>query len=663
MAGTKGVGAAEESDTTTGSLDEGGRSFEHIPALDGLRAVAVGLVLLFHLRVRGFAAGFVGVDVFFVISGFLITSLLLNEIHRTGRVSLRDFWARRARRLLPALSVVLVVVAVVTAYTAAYSQKGLVRGDLLATTFYVANWHFIRTTSYFANVGVESPLLHTWSLAIEEQFYLLWPLVVSALTAVVLRRRGLLLALLSAGIVVSAGLLALRWMPDATERAYMGTDSRVFEPLIGALGAVLVLDPRVRARIDRWGPWIAAVGAMGIAAAVMTIRSQTPWYYRGGALMLSAGTLFVVVAVWLRRAGPIGRVLRSAPFAWIGLISYGLYLWHWPIALWLGARATSGTGLVWRRILTAVLTLGAATVSFYLMERPIRRRLSGVRQGGEVSRRRVTATLVGVPLVLVTVACVGIAATTTPPVTPATRVVMLTGDSVPERLAVPLETALAAQGWRLVSVAHGGCSVTGELLLDPGGQPAPISTGCPGTVVAAQDALIQSAQPDVIIWWDRTSLHGFRTADGEDVIPGTERFWQLRRAMVEEAVTRMQAYGAVIVFVGTEPPGQAALPRPCDTGRCQWLQYMLDHYDDITVRWNALLKSVAEQRGDGVMFVDVASAVCREVVIRCNDTIGGETARPDGVHYGDKGAAFVVGFLLRQLAPVLARLEKVPPTP
>src|SRR5207249_4767268 len=150
-------------------------ALDHVRALDGVRAIGVLLVFLFHLNVIGFSAGFIGVDVFFVLSGFLITSLLLAEMNKTGKIKLSAFWARRARRLLPALVLVLVVVALVTMETATFSERASMRGDLVSTTLYVANWHFIHTASYFNNTGVISPLQHTWSLSIEEQFYVLWP--------------------------------------------------------------------------------------------------------------------------------------------------------------------------------------------------------------------------------------------------------------------------------------------------------------------------------------------------------------------------------------------------------------------------------------------------------------------------------------------------------
>ena len=245
----------------------------HIRALDGMRAVAVVLVVLFHLRVPGFAAGYLGVDVFFVLSGFLITSLLIAEMERTGRIALADFWSRRVRRLLPALALLLLVVALVTWLSATYSERASIRTDLLAATAYLANWRFIATSSYFVNTGVESPLQHTWSLAIEEQFYLLWPLV-----------------------------------------------------LAGALAAFH------RARLN-----VTVIAAFGVIASAVT-------YFDGGALVFSVATLMIVAPLWVGRGSVAEAGLSARPVAWIGLISYGVYLWHWPLIVWLGVRSAAGRG-------------------------------------------------------------------------------------------------------------------------------------------------------------------------------------------------------------------------------------------------------------------------------------------------------------------------------
>ena len=229
-----------------------------------MRAVAVVLVVLFHLRVPGFAAGYLGVDVFFVLSGFLITSLLIAEMERTGRIALADFWSRRVRRLLPALALLLLVVALVTWLSATYSERASIRTDLLAATAYLANWRFIATSSYFVNTGVESPLQHTWSLAIEEQFYLLWPLVLAGALAAFHRARLNVTVIAAFGVIASAVTMAWLFGAGGVERAYMGTDARIFEPLVGALGAVWVATPRSRSWLERtWPPDPLDRGARG----------------------------------------------------------------------------------------------------------------------------------------------------------------------------------------------------------------------------------------------------------------------------------------------------------------------------------------------------------------------------------------------------------------
>ena len=245
----------------------------HVPALDGVRAVAVMLVLLFHLGVPGFGGGFLGVDVFFVLSGFLITSLLLAEMEKAGRVSLPAFWLRRARRLLPALVLVLLAVAAAAALDPSFIERSSLRGDLLSTTGYVANWHFIGTSSYFADNGFPSPLQHTWSLAIEEQFYLVWPVILAIVAWAIHAMRARKVAIGGAALAVgaaSAVALALLWTAGHPERAYMGTDSRIFEPLLGALGAVLVTTAWCRRALRRRPGWV------GLARVRCSSRGGSP---------------------------------------------------------------------------------------------------------------------------------------------------------------------------------------------------------------------------------------------------------------------------------------------------------------------------------------------------------------------------------------------------
>jgi peptidoglycan/LPS O-acetylase OafA/YrhL len=626
----------------------------HVHALDGMRAVAVILVLLFHLQVPGFTAGFLGVDIFFVLSGFLITTLILTEIDRTGRISLPDFWARRARRLLPALAILLVTVAAVTWATATFTERTSVRGDLLATAGYVANWHLITTSSYFADIGVDSPLEHTWSLAIEEQFYVLWPLVVFAVAAAAQRRRRPAVGMV-AGIVAigSATLLWILWSPESVERAYMGTDARIFEPLVGAVGAVLVATPWVRRRLDRWGALslVLGVAALGLGLAMIAVRASS--YYFGGALFVSVATLLILGPLWIGRGGVLGKALAWTPVAWIGVVSYGAYLWHWPLIVWLGAREASGNDLFVRRVAAGVLTFVIAGVSFYLVERPIRRRATHPARTVRIRRRR--WTLAAVPISLVAIAGISVAATRVPDLPPRVPVMMLVGDSVPLHLSVAMERELSDRDWRLVSSTFGSCPVTGEAPAFQDGRPIRDAHRCSEEIVIAQDRLVDLADPDVIVWWDRWSLSGFLSGGGF-VPSGTPRFWNLRRERLQRAVNRLTSRGARIVLVADEPPGRGIATR-CTERRCHaWISFQIDHYDDITRRWNSIMRRFAQRHPDRATFISVTDAICAEDVAPCDDAIEGVPARPDGTHYEGEGERLVIRTLFRLLSPLMEPL-------
>src|SRR5262245_14814228 len=216
--------------------------YAYRPALDGVRALAVSAVLLFHGGVGALRGGFLGVDAFFVLSGFLITSLLLAERARHGRIKLSAFWVRRARRLLPALLVLLVVVVAAFRSVLAGTEVMLLRGDALAALGYIANWRMIyRGSDYFAQNASPSPLQHTWSLGIEEQFYLLWPVLMVAVLGLAARRsRAALLAVTLAGATASAIAAAMLYGPLDSNRAYFGTDARAQALLVGALLAVML---------------------------------------------------------------------------------------------------------------------------------------------------------------------------------------------------------------------------------------------------------------------------------------------------------------------------------------------------------------------------------------------------------------------------------------
>jgi len=374
------------------SMDDATRAVagRHLPALDGVRACAILGVIAYHLGFGWASGGYLGVDLFFVLSGFLITSLLVEEWCGTGRVHLGAFWGRRARRLLPALFLVLVAVAIYAVANgrlsspagggAAIDLSGL-RGDALATLFYVANWHAIFVhQSYFAQFSTPSPLQHTWSLAIEEQFYLVWPLVIVGLFRWWPGRwRRVGLGLCAVGALASAGAMAALYHAGGDpSRVYYGTDTRAFDLLVGAALALTAAGrpqpgPRVRSVLHVAAP-VAAV-LLGVLWATTGTAGELPasGMYRGG--FLGAAVLAAVVVADVRQLdqGVLGRVLSVRPLRWIGTISYGLYLWHWPVFVYLDTARTGWSGLPLDAARVAVTFLVAAA-SFYALERPVRRR-------------------------------------------------------------------------------------------------------------------------------------------------------------------------------------------------------------------------------------------------------------------------------------------------
>jgi peptidoglycan/LPS O-acetylase OafA/YrhL len=357
-------------------------SFGYKPSLDGLRAVAVGAVIAYHFFPRFAPAGYLGVDVFFVLSGYLITSLLLVEWKGTGTIDLRAFWARRARRLLPALFLVLLAFAVWSALALQPMERGRIRGEGLATLFYGANWYFIHGGQpYFDRIGI-SPLEHAWSLAVEEQFYLAWPLVVLGCLSVTLgRMRSALVPVTVLGVGVSVLLMALLYVPGDIYRSYMATDTRAHQLLIGALLAVGLRSNRARHRVNRVTPWALGPAAVVMCAAAMIFAPglDQSFLYQGGSVLFAVAVATVIAAAVAPGRSPIKGVLSLPPLVWLGRISYGLYLWHFPVLM---AISESRTGLDGPALTLVHLsgTLLLATLSFYLVEQPIRRGALGARQ-------------------------------------------------------------------------------------------------------------------------------------------------------------------------------------------------------------------------------------------------------------------------------------------
>lgn len=345
-----------------------------VAGLDGIRALAVTTVIVFHLLPGTLVGGYLGVDVFFVVSGFLITTLLLREHATTGRVSLRGFWARRARRLLPALVLLLLVCCTAALAIGGDVLVGLGLQVLGAATF-SSNWLFIAAGSSYFDETVPEVFRNLWSLAVEEQFYLVWPLL---LVAVLLRMPRWAKLLVIAGIAAaSAGWMALAYSPVDPTRVYYGTDTHAFGLAIGAFLAVLTIGRPLAGRAARWT--LAPVGFLAVAALLalaVLMPGELAETYRGG-LAIVAVLSALAIAALLVPGSPVARVLDLAPIRWVGVRSYGLYLWHWPVLVLLGSALPTwpreGFAAWGLAALALALTVIAAALSYRFVEQPIRR--------------------------------------------------------------------------------------------------------------------------------------------------------------------------------------------------------------------------------------------------------------------------------------------------
>ncbi|MGK2956459.1 MAG: acyltransferase family protein [Solirubrobacterales bacterium] len=366
------------------------------PDIQGVRAIAVILVLLCHARLPFAEGGFIGVDVFYVVSGFLITGLIVNEVDREGRLSLRGFYARRAKRILPMAATVVVFVAIVSFFVFSIPRQVAIGGDIFASAFFVLNWHLIaQGVDYFAvKEGLISPLQHYWTLSVEEQFYVVWPILVVAVSSTLTRggrhlKRNLLFVIVP--LAAASLIYSISYSMTDPESAFLSTFARGWELAFGVILA-LVLPKKIRLP-GRLSTVLAVSALIVIVGCTYLLGSSDPfpgWL----ALFPVLATVALLVAGASQDDGPVPTILSTAPFQYVGNISYSLYLWHWPfvvfaIAIW------GDISPAWLVLVTLASTVPAAISSHYI-EQPLHRSRS-------LSLRPRRALALGVACMLVTI--------------------------------------------------------------------------------------------------------------------------------------------------------------------------------------------------------------------------------------------------------------------
>jgi len=633
----------------------------YLPALDGLRAFAVAGVLCYHADMAWAQGGFLGVDMFFVLSGFLITTLLLREREETGGIGLRAFWIRRGRRLLPAVGLLMLLIVVYAAVIAAPEELRTIRADALASLGYVANWRFVFSdSSYFAAFQAPSPLRHMWSLAIEEQFYLFWPMIVYAVLRL---RNGSVrsLAVVSGGMLVGSVVLMMTMYEPGRDpsRVYYGTDTRAGSLLVGALLAILMLHHAVvEGRTRRVALQVAGVAA-ALALAVMwvTVSDRAEMLYRGGFLLEAVLVAVVIAAITQPSAGPLGALLSVGWIRWVGQISYGLYLYHWPVyvALDEDSLGLDGYALFAARL---AVTFGIATLSYYLLEMPIRR--------GTLSVRRVRALAPGI--VVAVVAGVFLATSGAPPakievsaadvhapkvkalrtdVEQPTRI-MIVGDSVAGSIAPGLRRLAQVDDFVFFDATVPGCALTSDRGERWVGEWALPDWRCFPEWRSRWREHVAAFDPDIAIL--PMSAHDAvdRRVDGQEIAFDSEAGAELERQDLRDAIAVLSSDGARVVIL-TAPYNRQPWRLPVDPRRSAFNSAWID-------RLNGVAFEVATHEPGRSTLIDLNALLGPDG--RWTDTVLGITVRAaDTIHLTDAGADFVGAWLVPQLLALVEPVE------
>ena len=659
------------------------------PALDGVRAAAVFAVIAYHVSegMGGSAfgntlntlsrGGFLGVDIFFVLSGYLITTLLLRERFSTGRLRLGTFWLRRARRLLPALLLLLAVTAIATALATPALEATGRRDDMLATLFYFANWHFIATdASYFAGFLEATPLRHMWSLAIEEQFYLLWPIALLGSLYLARGRPRVLLISIVTATLASTLLMAFNYEPGFPSTAYFGTLSHAAPLLIGS-GLAVLINSRPQLLSGSTPRRIAAVASPLVFAllfaVLITFDDQGALYYGGG---LALFALTVAAALWIVEALPRSlpaRLLSLRAVVWVGVISYGLYLWHWPVLLWIGAPEGISLGAA---ALIVAVTFAVAALSFYLVERPVReQRVPGIR----TSRRRMVLAFAAAFLV-VSLAASGaprlsqssalgsqVDDTSDIPCAPGSPgfnnpapgndwawcqtvapsgddspVIASVGDSTATALTPGLSALATERGWGYVQAGQHSCSLLPTpFLADPTDvQGIAVARACARNVSQVLRGVRRDFDPAVWIVSDHVLSFSSLTADDTPIPPGTPELDQRVTEQMTSRLNELSARGEQVVVLEILPLGPPVECAGIPSDECDF-----ESYAEEAAHANELLREAAAAAERKPILVSVEDVVCPDgqCLVSSDETL----IRPDGTHY--------TGSFSKTIAPEIIR--------
>jgi len=668
--------AAEPTRPESSPPARGSTRLTYVPGLDGLRAAAVVAVILYHGNVSWMPGGFLGVDLFFVLSGFLITTLLLRERASTGRVDLKAFWIRRFRRLVPALLLVLLALAAYIHFVAIVDvTRHSLRWDGLATLGYLANWRFIVTKqSYFASFGPPSPFKHMWSLAVEEQWYLLWPLLFAGLYALFRGRRVPMLAVVLA--LAAASIIAMRVLTPLVGdpgRAYYGTDTRAHTLLFGSALALVTHQRSIRSRRGLIGVQIAGLAGLAyVAFAFVHFHDGDLFLYRKGgfALFALAGTAVILAAVHPTPTAVQG-MLSPRPFRFIGRMSYGLYLWHWPVDVYLTADRLGHDGKT-LFVARAAATFVFALLSYKLVEIPIRRSRTWSFKAMSISGASASC----VAGILVVSSLGGTAAgfgslparqevivprtvaSTAPPLHPkpadpnAAPPIPLGRDVQVPVVGDSVGYSLLASGPRIVGMrvvgggAYLGCGVMASDYVVDGKVLVEDLEGkdCRGWSTRWRTAGANS--PDVVL----ITLGSWEVYDhyinGRQLTVGTAAYRRALLASLDEGLGYLST---------RRKPRVALLNVPCyDERDADQSGSSLPRNDPARVRWvNGVFKEFAQRHSDQVELIDFADFLCPGG--RPLAKVHGIELRPDGVHFSLQSSSIVWRWLAPQLIDLAHR--------